>query len=143
MDVGTWTTRTTDVSLSSMKGESMKLNHLAISARDVLASQRFYCAYFRFREGPGVGLLVSDDGFSLAIHESTESPPPPELNATAHHFGFFLPTRAEALSLYEKMRSDGVAIALEPRDHLGDVMFFCRDPAGWLVEVRGCENASG
>lgn len=121
----------------------MKLNHLAISARDVLASQRFYCTYFRFREGPGVGLLVNEDGFALAIHEATEVQPPPELDASAHHFGFFLRTRAEALALYERMRSDGVAIALEPEDVLGDVMFFCRDPAGLLVEVRGGDDSTG
>lgn len=120
----------------------MKLNHLAISAHDVLASQRFYCTYFRFREGPGPGLLVNEDAFSLAIHEATEVPPPPELTSSAPHFGFFLPTRAEALALYEKMRSDGVAIAAEPKDHLGDVVFFCRDPAGFLVEIRGCDDSS-
>ncbi len=45
----------------------MKLNHLAICARDVAASQDFYCTYFGFRQGPGPGLLASEDGFALAI----------------------------------------------------------------------------
>ncbi len=118
----------------------MKLNHLAISARDVLASQRFYCSYFGFREGPGRGLLIDGEGFALAIHQANEPAPPPPLDAAAHHFGFFLSTREEALALYERMRADGVTIAQEPTDHLGDVLFFCRDPAGLLVEVRGCEG---
>lgn len=118
----------------------MKLNHLAISAPDVLASQRFYCTYFGFREGPGPGLLVNEDGFALAIHQATEMAPRPELDASAHHFGFFLRTRQEALALCETMRSAGVPIAQEPTDHLGDVLFFCRDPAGLLVEVRGCDG---
>ena len=111
----------------------MKLNHLAICARDVAASQHFYCTYFGFRQGPGPGLLASDDGFALAIHEVDELPALP----ACVHFGFFVETRARAAELCERMRSDGVVIAQEPEDHLGDLLFFCRDPAGFLVEVRG------
>ncbi len=111
----------------------MKLNHLAICARDVAASQDFYCNYFGFRQGPGPGLLASDDGFALAIHEVHEMPTLP----ACVHFGFFLATRARAVELCERMRREGVVIAEEPKDHLGDLLFFCRDPAGFLVEVRG------
>jgi len=34
------------------------------------------------------------------------------------------------------MRREGVVIAEEPEQHLGDLLFFCCDPAGFLVEVR-------
>jgi catechol 2,3-dioxygenase-like lactoylglutathione lyase family enzyme len=111
----------------------MKLNHLAICARDVAASQAFYCSYFGFRQGPGPGLLASEDGFGLAIHEVQTLPALP----ACVHFGFFLATRALALELCERMRREGVVIAEEPSEHLGDLLFFCRDPAGFLVEVRG------
>jgi len=111
----------------------MKLNHLAICARDVAASQDFYCTYFGFRQGPGPGLLASDEGFALAIHEVDEVPTLP----ACVHFGFFLETRARAVELYERMRRDAVVIEQEPEEHLGDLLFFCRDPAGFLVEVRG------
>lgn len=115
----------------------MKLNHLAICARDVTASQHFYCTYFGFRQGPGPGLLASDDRFALAIHEEQEMPPLP----ASVHFGFFVATRAEAVALCERMRREGVVIAQEPEEHLGDLLFFCRDPAGFLVEVRGLGDA--
>jgi catechol 2,3-dioxygenase-like lactoylglutathione lyase family enzyme len=111
----------------------MKLNHLAICARDVAASQNFYCTYFGFRPGPGPGLLASDEGFALAIHEVQEVPTLPP----CVHFGFFLATRTQALELCQRMRREGVVIAEEPAEHLGDLLFFCRDPAGFLVEVRG------
>jgi catechol 2,3-dioxygenase-like lactoylglutathione lyase family enzyme len=78
----------------------MKLNHLAICARDVAASQDFYCNYFGFRQGPGPGLLASEEGFALAIHEVDEVPTLP----ACVHFGFFLATRAEAAELCERMR---------------------------------------
>jgi len=111
----------------------MKLNHLAICARDVAASQDFYCTYFGFRQGPGRGLLASEDGFALAIHEVLELPTLP----ACVHFGFFLATRAQAVELCERMRREGIVIVQEPEEHLGDLLFFCRDPAGFLVEVRG------
>ncbi len=111
----------------------MKLNHLAICARDVAASQDFYCTYFGFRQGPGPGLLASEEGFALAIHEVDELPALP----ACVHFGFFLETRAQAVELCERMRRDGVVITQDPEEHLGDLLFFCRDPAGFLVEVRG------
>jgi catechol 2,3-dioxygenase-like lactoylglutathione lyase family enzyme len=64
----------------------MKLNHLAICARDVAACQDFYCNYFGFRQGPGPGLLASKERFALAIHEVDEVLTLP----ACVHFGFFL-----------------------------------------------------
>lgn len=130
----------------------MALKHLALAARDVAVSARFYLAYFGFAEGPGPGLLADPEGFVLAIHEREREREREHGNGNGDgdgdgheegaaipswfHFGFHL-TRAKAVALLDRLRQDGVTLEGDPLEHLGDFVFFCRDPDGYLVEVRG------
>lgn len=109
------------------------MNHLALVAPDVRALQRFYCTYFGFSEiGRGPGFLEGRGGFLLTIDEIEG---PPVVPAWLHH-GFFLASKAEILALYEQMKRDGVTIASDPEQMGPTFGFFCRDPAGFLIEVR-------
>lgn len=110
----------------------MHLKHLALAAQDVAGSSRFYATYFGFREGSGHGLLANADGFRLAIHEAAEVLHPPDLL----HFGFDVVTSDEVWSLWNRMTQDGITTQGEPIEHMGSLVFWCRDPAGYLVEVR-------
>lgn len=110
----------------------MHLKHLALAAQDVGASSHFYAAYFGFREGPGRGLMVGADGVRLAIHETTAPVHPPDLL----HFGFDVETNDDVWSLWRRMNQDGITLQGEPTKHMGSLVFWCRDPAGYLVEVR-------
>jgi catechol 2,3-dioxygenase-like lactoylglutathione lyase family enzyme len=114
----------------------LHLKHLALAAQDVRASSRFYAAYFGFHEGPGLGLMANADGFLLAIHQAAEPVKLPDLL----HFGFHFTTRDEVWSLYERMKQDGVTLQGEPAEHRGDLAFWCRDPDGYLVEVRAINH---
>lgn len=110
----------------------MHLKHLALAAQDVGRSSRFYATYFGFLEGPGLGLMANADGFRLAIHESADALHPPDLL----HFGFDVATNDDVWSLWNKMTQDGVTMQGKPIEHMGSLVFWCRDPAGYLVEVR-------
>jgi len=112
------------------------LKHLALAAQDVRASSRFYTTYFGFREGPGPGLMANADGFLLAIHEAAEPLQLPDLL----HFGFYVVTSDDVWSLWKRMMQDGITMQGEPTNHMGDLVFWCRDPAGYLVEVRGINH---
>jgi len=116
----------------------MHLKHLALAAPDVGASSRFYSSYFGFREGPGAGLMANADGFRLAIHEAMEPVHPPDLL----HFGFDVTTGEDVWSLWKRMNQDGITMQGEPAKHMGTLVFWCRDPAGYLVEVRAVGHQS-
>ncbi|ADO74591.1 VOC family protein [Stigmatella aurantiaca] len=108
------------------------MNHLALVACDVPGMERFYRDYFGFQPGHGPGFLIGDRGFLLSI-EPVEVPP--EIPAWLHH-GFHLASRSELLALHERMRERGVAMVEPVKEQGATVVFFCRDPGGYLVEVR-------
>jgi catechol 2,3-dioxygenase-like lactoylglutathione lyase family enzyme len=116
----------------------MHLKHLALAAPDVGASSRFYSTYFGFSAGSGPGLMANADGFRLAIHEAAERVHPPDLL----HFGFDVATSEDVWSLWKRMNEEGVTMQGEPAKHMGTLVFWCRDPAGYLVEVRAVGHQS-
>jgi catechol 2,3-dioxygenase-like lactoylglutathione lyase family enzyme len=112
--------------------EEGAMNHLAIAARDVEASRRFYCDYFGFKPAPMPGFLMGPHEFLLAIDEVAEDPKPPHWL----HYGFHLASRVELTALYERMQKDAVPIVDPLKEQGRSMVYFCRDPAGLLVEVR-------
>jgi len=76
--------------------------------------------------------MVNAEGLRLAIHEATEPVHPPDLL----HFGFDLTTNDDVWLLWNRMNQDGITMQGEPTRHMGSLVFWCRDPAGYLVEVR-------
>lgn len=114
----------------------MKLNHLALGAKNVEACGRFYCDYFGFRRGredAGYGLLLNQDEFVLVIDEVEDVPELPSWL----HYGFYCDTHGEVRALFDRMKSDGVRIAEELSEQGRFLVFFCFDPEGYRVEVRG------
>jgi hypothetical protein len=52
-------------------------------------------------------------------------------------------TRADPVAPCERMRRDGVTIVNEPAEHLGDLVFFCRDPASGPWSVSAPRETNG
>jgi catechol 2,3-dioxygenase-like lactoylglutathione lyase family enzyme len=109
------------------------MNHLALTAPDVASESAFYCEYFGFRPLRGDGFLIDDAGFVLTIDAPAEPAPAP----ASIHFGFHLSSQDQVHDLHARMNADGVAIAQPVTPQGPTVCFFCHDPAGYLVEIRG------
>jgi len=108
------------------------MNHLALAAPDVAASTAFYQRYFGFEPmGPG-GMLRGPTGFVLSIDEV----PAPVVVPSWFHHGFVVGSPAELEALHARLAADGVTIVDPPKAQGPTFVFFCRDPAGLLVEVR-------
>ena len=108
------------------------MNHLALATHDLAATSAFYRRYFGFVEGPGPWMLRGKDGFVLTIDEVPE----PVVVPSWFHHGFVLADRAEVDALHARLVEDGVLIVDPPKLQGATVCFFCKDPAGLLVEVR-------
>jgi len=111
------------------------LNHLYLRVRDLDRSVAFYRDNFGF-DGPsdwqGETFVVRNaQGFSLAL---TPDPDPPPWPASLH-FGFLLDSVDDASRLRERIGGTGTEL-LDAYAEPGFVVFKCRDPDGYLVEVE-------
>jgi catechol 2,3-dioxygenase-like lactoylglutathione lyase family enzyme len=115
----------------------MKMKHLALGTTDVLRSQRFYCDYFGFRAEREDGFLINGDDFVLVLERVDEVP----ASQSWLHYGFHCEGHDEVRALFARMKADSVPIAQELDEQRGMLVFFCVDPAGYLVEVRAVGRA--
>jgi catechol 2,3-dioxygenase-like lactoylglutathione lyase family enzyme len=113
----------------------MRMNHLALPACDIAAQQRFYVRYFGFQPSRGDGFLTNSDGFVLVLDPVLKKAPPAE----GLHHGFLSSSHAEVRALHDTMLRDGVTITHPPEAQGPMLTFFCQDPEGYAVEVRGLE----
>ena len=114
----------------------MNLRHLGLPVADSDRSVEFYVTYFGFDASTattypdGTTFIRDADGFDLALHASSEPPPP----AGFLHFGFRVADPAQVDELRRRMEVDGVRI-VERDDEPDLVSFKCLDPDGWRIEV--------
>jgi catechol 2,3-dioxygenase-like lactoylglutathione lyase family enzyme len=114
------------------------MNHLHINVPDVAEAQAFFEKYFGYRrvypQSPLLFLMDAND-FLLAIEplEPNEKPGLPDW----FHFGVCKFDPDWARSLYAQMKADGIEFCSELHEYENAVVFFCRAPGGFQVEVRG------
>jgi catechol 2,3-dioxygenase-like lactoylglutathione lyase family enzyme len=114
------------------------MNHLHINVPNVAEAQSFFEGYFDFRRVyPGTQrlFLMDPNGFLLALdqYEPGEDPMFPEW----FHFGMCKSDPEWARDLYKRMKTDGIEIFSPLEDLETAVVFFCRGPGGYKIEVRG------
>lgn len=117
----------------------MKLNHIHLKAKDVKRTRRFYEEYFGFRfafqKEETLQFLVDDHGCLVAIGQYAADQSP-DLFPKWFHFGFCLDNPLAVVSLYERMKDDGVRFDRELSSKDGEwTNFYCLDPDGTKVEV--------
>ncbi len=110
------------------------LRHLALRVSDPQASKQFYCDVFGMHvvwEPDPDNVYLSSGPDNLALHRS----PAPEAGAL-DHFGFIVDSKEDIDSLARDMRTRGVRLTAEPRDHRdGSRSFYCLDPDGLRIQV--------
>jgi catechol 2,3-dioxygenase-like lactoylglutathione lyase family enzyme len=117
------------------------MNHLHINVPNVKEAQLFFEHYFGFKrvypDSPTL-FLMDAGGFLLALDASGpgEDVSLPEW----FHFGLCRNEPEWARSLYVQMKADGVHLS-EFRDSASAVVFFCRSPGGYRIEVRGNKSS--
>jgi catechol-2,3-dioxygenase len=114
----------------------MVFNHLHFASDKVVATRKFYEAYFGFRFHSNIRtttVLVNESHFFLAI-DPVEGELPPSENRL--HFGFCLTDADSVEHLYRQMESNRVPFA-QQYEQISEnaVSFYCYDPAGNCVEV--------
>lgn len=114
----------------------MDLSHLGLPVLDLDRSLRFYSTYLGFDPATATGypdgttIIRNARGFDLALHPTTEPPPPVRFL----HFGFRVGAADHVRELRERLEADNVSIV--ERDEEPDfISFKCLDPDGWRVEV--------
>jgi lactoylglutathione lyase len=120
----------------------VSLNHVALSAKDLAHSTRFYRELFGCQElpvpdvgFPTVWLSLGDRQLHLFQRETAVPP--------LHHFAVAVDDFAEACRRAEALRAfEGAPYGREAyRLPDGTVQLFLRDPDGHLVEVDGAPGA--
>lgn len=111
------------------------LRHVALKVRDVAAAARFYADVFGMRvvwQPDAENVYLSSGSDNLALHQDPALGPGGALD----HLGFLVPTPDDVHAAAAALRTQGVALAQEPRTHRdGSVSCYCRDPDGNLVQV--------
>ncbi len=125
----------------------MKLEHVALYAKDLEAMKRFYITYFRatsnelyhnVNRGFQSYFLNFDDGARLEIMslpELEETSPNPARTGLIH-LAFSIGSEAKVDELTRQLEADGYEIFSQPR-RTGDGYYesCVRDPEGNLVEI--------
>lgn len=117
----------------------MKLNHLDLQVSDIHQAKDFFethfglrCVYTRRSE---IALFEDDSGFSFGVSNlfgDTKAPVyPPDF-----HFGFILETASAVETLYEHLKSAGVAVKADLQIGGPNLYFICLGPNNIPVEVR-------
>jgi catechol-2,3-dioxygenase len=96
------------------------MHHLQLAAVDVPASVQFYTKYFGFRRTSGEDqnhvMLRNNESFML-------------------HVGYAVGSRERVKEIYKDMQENGIEMYQNFREDIDWAAFYCRDPAGIIVEV--------
>jgi catechol 2,3-dioxygenase-like lactoylglutathione lyase family enzyme len=111
-----------------------RLNHLHLHVRSVQHARAFYANYFGLHDhvmhGDILFMRDSKNGLDLALAPSEALDVFPDW----FHFGFRMDRPDEVRALHARLRGDGIDTT--PLDEFDDfVVFRCRDPDGYLLEV--------
>ena len=116
-------------------GATAGLRHLALSIHPLEQTEHFYTQLLgmqvEWRPDPDNVYLTSGND-NLALHRAPAPTGPGQLD----HLGFFIPKKSEVDAWHAYLKSQGVKILAEPKDHRdGTRSFYCQDPAGNRVQL--------
>jgi catechol 2,3-dioxygenase-like lactoylglutathione lyase family enzyme len=98
----------------------MKLNHLNLPIKDVLAARDFFETYFDFKSvdikpNDTLSILRADDGFVLVLMSEKFNKNNNNIYPDAFHIGFFQPTDDDVIAIFNRLKSGGIHLAHEPQ----------------------------
>jgi catechol 2,3-dioxygenase-like lactoylglutathione lyase family enzyme len=113
----------------------MRLNHVQLSVRDVVASRRFYARHFgvarSVHDEPGFTILAPEGGGLLALHQG----PPPDPLAPTGHFGFEVADADAVAAAHFPLPEAGLTVSAYVNPPGGFAFARVIDPDGHHVEV--------
>jgi len=116
----------------------MKLNHLDLQVSDVHAARAFFethfglrCAYSRRDE---MALMDDEIGFSLALSNLGQNAAP--TYPPDFHIGFVFDEASQVEELYDRFKSEGIAMKMGIQQGGPNLYFVCLGPDSIPVEVR-------
>jgi catechol 2,3-dioxygenase-like lactoylglutathione lyase family enzyme len=116
----------------------MGLRHVALNVRNVHRSFEFYSKVLGMKlewMPDEQNAYLTSGGDNLALHQLPEGSEPGGVQSV-HHVGFVV-RRTEDVDIWaDKVRSNGVALAAEPKTHRdGARSFYFHDPDGLLIQL--------
>ncbi len=120
-------------------GATLGMRHVALNVADIAACERFYVDLLgmsvEWRPDPDNVYLTSGND-NLALHCVPDAGVPLAGSQRLDHIGFFLSSPDQVDDWYEFLNAGNVEIMAPPRTHRdGARSFYCRDPAGTVVQV--------
>jgi catechol-2,3-dioxygenase len=111
------------------------MHHLQLAAVDVPASVQFYTKYFGFRRTSGEDqnhvMLRNNESFMLSLIKISQRAFLPNW----FHVGYAVGSRERVKEIYKDMQENGIEMYQNFREDIDWAAFYCRDPAGIIVEV--------
>jgi catechol 2,3-dioxygenase-like lactoylglutathione lyase family enzyme len=111
-----------------------RLNHLHLHVRSIDRAREFYARYFGMRDHVWHDDILfmrdADDGLDLALAPTSTFDVFPDW----FHFGFRLHRAVDVAALHARLTADGI-VTSELTQLPDFVVFRCRDPDGYQVEV--------
>ena len=113
----------------------MKLNHLSFPSSDIAQTAEFFVRYLgcQVSAKSDTYYVLKRDGFDIVIDKAPDYTPawPKQF-----HVGLELDTVDEVHRLYNKFKSEGVAMETEVFNNTRGSRFFCRAPGGVMFEIN-------
>jgi catechol 2,3-dioxygenase-like lactoylglutathione lyase family enzyme len=120
-------------------GATLGMRHVALNVADIAACERFYVDLLgmvvEWRPDPDNVYLTSGSD-NLALHRVQDAGSELAPGQRLDHIGFFLASPGQVDDWYEFLKAGNVETMAPPRTHRdGARSFYCRDPAGTVVQV--------
>jgi catechol 2,3-dioxygenase-like lactoylglutathione lyase family enzyme len=121
----------------------MRLTHLDLQVSDVGAARSFFETFFglrcRYQRQQQIAFFDDDSGFEFAVSNLFNSPPP--VYPPDFHLGFILERPKDVREIYDRLKTAGVAMKIEPGVQGPAFVFQCLGPDSIPIEVRAPKDA--
>ncbi len=125
--------------VGSAPGKTAGMRHIALFVHNLEETQRFYTSLLGMDiewQPDEDNIYLTSGNDNLALHRSDLSGQELAAKQRLDHIGFIIDTMADVDRWHDFFCDNGVAIAQAPKTHRdGARSFYCRDPAGTLVQL--------